>query len=50
MDAVHLGSDRDARCGRRGIAFYGPYVVVDTRPVEANQMQSSARPWSAPYA
>ena len=29
MDAVHLGSDRDARCGPGGIAFYGPYVVVD---------------------
>ena len=29
MDAVHLGSDRDAWWGPGGIAFYGPYVVVD---------------------
>ena len=29
MDALHLGSGRDARCGRRRHSLFGPYVVVD---------------------
>ena len=29
MDAVHLGSDRMPGAGAGGIAFFGPYVVVD---------------------
>ena len=29
MDAIHLGSDRMPGAGPGGIAFYGPYVVVD---------------------
>ena len=29
MDALHLGSGRMPGAGAGGIAFFGPYVVVD---------------------